>query len=134
MSLRPAKNEMRLKLSAADVIAAAAVLILAALLALWLFLPQRGETRRCVIYLNGEVVEDFNLDGSENRRIPLGGKYPCTVEVIDGEVGFTERTCPNGDCVRSGMLSRPGETAACLPDGAVIVIKGESADVDATAR
>ena len=128
MPMKRSKGEYRLKPSLLDAAAIAFVLLLA--LGTFLILGRQGagSGRRGEIILGGEVVCEIDLDTSPDREIELGGEYPCTIAVRDGEIGFVRSTCPNGDCVRSGMLKAPGDTAACLPDRAVVRVIGDGVD------
>ena len=128
MPMKRSKGEYRLRPSLLDAAAIAFVLLLA--LGTFLILGRQGagSGRRGEIILEGEVVCEIDLDTSPDREIELGGEYPCTIAVRDGEIGFVRSTCPNGDCVRSGMLKAPGDTAACLPDRAVVRVLGDGVD------
>ena len=128
MPMKRSKGEYRLRPSLLDAAAIAFVLLLA--LGTFLILGRQGagSGRRGEIILGGEVVCVIDLDTSPDREIELGGEYPCTIAVRDGEIGFVRSTCPNGDCVRSGMLKAPGDTAACLPDRAVVRVIGDGVD------
>ena len=128
MPMKRSKGEYRLRPSLLDAAAIAFVLLLA--LGTFLILGRQGagSGRRGEIILGGEVVCEIDLDTSPDREIELGGEYPCTIAVRDGEIGFVRSTCPNGDCVRSGMLKAPGDTAACLPDRAVVRVIGDGVD------
>ena len=46
--------------------------------------------------------------------------------VEEGRIRFLSSGCPDKVCVRSGWLSRTGQTAACLPAG--VVVRVQAAD------
>ena len=43
-------------------------------------------------------------------------------EVRDGQIAFIKADCPDQVCVNTGFLSRPSQTAACLPNGIVMFL------------
>ena len=57
--------------------------------------------------------------------------YTLTVRVENGTVRVSESNCPGGDCVRTGAVSRVGQSIVCMPGRVVVKIIGEeSADAD----
>ena len=90
------------------------------------------EGRVVVIEVNGELVGNFSLE--EDRFIPVDGKLGTTkVEIVGNGVRVLDSPCPHKVCVKSGTISRSGETLVCLPNGVVIRIEGEPS-VDAVSR
>ena len=82
------------------------------------------------ISVNGNAAKILNLseDGEfllENPKIRF--------EVKDGAVAFTESSCPDKICVKSGYLRYPGQMAVCLPNGVSLVITVDGG-VDAVAH
>ena len=127
--MKQSKGEYRLKATPADIIPIACVLLSALIISLIISASRNGENGRIgVITQQGEVIYEIDLDNSPDRKIEIEGAYPCVITVENGEIGFTHSTCPGGDCVRSGMLCKSGETAACLPNGTVIRITGDDTD------
>jgi len=85
-----------------------------------------------VIEVDGELVGNFSLE--EDRFIPVDGKLGTTkVEIVGNGVRVLDSPCPHKVCVKSGTISRSGETLVCLPNGVVIRIEGEPS-VDAVSR
>lgn len=106
---------------------AAAALLLAA--ALWLH-AGGGPAVAVVSGAQGEIVR-VRLDGeNEGRDLPVSEHV--TLRVEPGRICFTQSDCPDGLCVKSGWLSRPGETAVCLPERITIRVIGEG-DMDEVA-
>lgn len=104
-----------------------AVLLLITALVLWFGL------------FSEEAVEAVVLrDGIELARLDLRGmeivEYEPEPGVVirygQGTVCFASSDCPDGVCVRTGVLNRAGQTAVCLPNRLVIRVEGEG-DVDA---
>lgn len=109
----------------ADVIAVLLILALAALTAL-LRGGGRGELK-AEIMCAGETLFTINLaDESERRVIELD----CGVKILVGhnEIGFLESDCAGQQCVNTGLLTKGGECAACIPNRTVIRLKGGGGD------
>ena len=109
-----------------------AVLILAvlaaAVLLFFLYLP--GDSSAAVRIVSDSGVQTVLLDGTESYTVSSGG-YSLTVSVENGFVRVTESSCPGGDCMRTGAISRAGQSIVCLPGRVVVKIIGEeSADAD----
>ncbi|MBQ3379522.1 MAG: NusG domain II-containing protein [Clostridia bacterium] len=86
----------------------------------------------------------ITVDGKEYRRIDLSdkdyyetieidGKYKNIIEVKNGSAAFIYADCPDGDCVRSGVLSPRHNFAACLPNRVSISIVSSGSELDALA-
>ena len=92
------------------------------------------EGRVAVIEVDGELVGNFSLE--EDRFIPVDGKLGTTrVEIVGNGVRVLDSPCPHKLCVKSGPISRSGETLVCLPNRVVIRIEGgEKPSVDAVSR
>ena len=92
------------------------------------------EGRRVVIEADGGVVGNFSLE--KEQVIPVDGKLGTTrVEIADGQVRVLDSPCPYKLCVKSGPISRSGETLICLPNRVVIRIGGgDGPSVDAVSR
>lgn len=113
-----------------DILIILTVLIFAGLLYLPLILQKGGRTAE--ILVNGECVERIDLlKVSEAYTVKVTGSE---ILVEPGRIGYFRSDCPNGDCVRFGMLERPGSTAACVPNRTMIRILsggGQESDPDA---
>lgn len=102
------------------------LVVLAALgLALLLSLSARGEEAVVEVSLEGGLLAQLPLNGTD-KRLEVGGTYPLTVVIADGEVWVEDASCPGGDCQRQGHISRPGQSIACLPDRVSVAIRGQS--------
>lgn len=104
----------------ADLIAVAAILLLAG--ALWLLTNSRqGETAEIVC--GREVLYTIRLsEVKEPYEIRL--ENGITVAVEPGAVFFASSDCANQLCVRTGRLTRAGQSAACLPHKTLIRVTG----------
>ena len=105
----------------ADLILLGAILALAALV---FFLRSGAPPAEAVIRQNGAVVAEIPMaDLTETRVVRVGA---CAVEVGPEGARFIEADCPDRLCVRTGLLTRPGQTAACVPNGVTVTILGET--------
>lgn len=112
-------------ISRADVIVLAVLLLVG--LGLWILprvLPQ-GDALVAEVTVGGETVLELDLQTATVRK---------TYTLENGVVLVTENhtvavlsaDCPDKVCVNTGVLSRVGEVAACVPTGTVVTVKGES--------
>ena len=69
------------------------------------------------------------LNGTD-ATFAVEGNYPLTVAVSGGKVWIAESTCPGGDCVQQGAVSRSGESIVCLPARVTVAITGGSGSAD----
>lgn len=89
-----------------------------------LFLIRSGSRvgEEVIIEYDGGVIkrhlslsEEFELEG------PLGVSI---AKIEGGKVRMTTSPCPAKTCVRTGWISKKGETVVCIPNHIVIRIKG----------
>lgn len=69
------------------------------------------------IYYKSELVKTLDLDKGLDKEFSI----PQDEHVIfhltaDGRIRFEESDCPDLICVKTGWLSRVGQTAACIPN------------------
>ena len=90
-----------------------------------------GKSRVAVISQNGSALQTIRLDAVDRPyEMVIGGGYRNRILVERGRIRFSEANCPDLVCVRTGWISRPGETAVCLPNRVSIRIEGERKGVD----
>lgn len=122
--LRPVKWDALVVL----VIAALAI----ALAARPLWQAQQDGTLHVVISIDGEEVERAALDAycAAGTHTYESCGYTLTVQAADGRIRVAESSCPNGDCVRSGAISRAGQSIVCLPGRVAITLAGAADEYD----
>lgn len=105
----------------ADVI----VIVCVLLISLLLFVPNFFNKDELIaqIYVDGEIADEINLDKVENEYT-VSPKEDIEIRIANGEIGFTHAPCRDKLCIRSGTLTSKGQTAACLPEKVVVIIKG----------
>jgi hypothetical protein len=107
------------------------VIIVLAVVALSAFLIAQGIAGAGADYnlevrvsVNGNEVLSHPLseDAAELTVQGYGGE--SYLEIDGGRVRMIDSACPDKLCVKTGWISRPGESIVCLPNRVVIEIKG----------
>ena len=127
MSARPAAHRRFYRLSVADVVLIAFLLVAPALL---LFALARPRSDRTVanIYLAGQLLGTVPLD--RDTIVSLDGAG-VRIEFKSGRVRVEQSDCPNQLCVRTGWISRPGRSIICVPNEVLVELRGAGAGYDA---
>jgi hypothetical protein len=107
-------------------IAVLAVLVFFAIALLLFFRFGLKDGRTALISVDGRDYLTVSLDKDDEITLENGVK----IIVSDGKIGFTESDCPDLVCVHTGMLSKAGDVAACVPNKTVISVSGGEASVD----
>lgn len=121
------KRNESLRFQKGDILAVAAVILLAVFTALC-FLPGGSEDALCAeIYLNSEKIRTVSLE--EAQTFTVTGRYTNQITVSEGKIAITHSDCPGNDCVHMGYVGSGGHSIVCLPNGLEIRIVGDE-DVD----
>jgi hypothetical protein len=115
-------------------------LLVAGVLALAIFLLAQDMSRSggrhdgiLSVRVNGNEVMRLGL--SEDRELEVRGwQGESVLEIRDGRVRMVESACPDKLCVRTGWISRPGESIVCLPNRVVLEIMASGGGPDAVNR
>lgn len=116
-----------------DALVLAAVIALAVAAALLFYGPKTGSGRlTAVITQHGQTVRRIDLPVPDKElTVPLDdGTYHLTVRICGGSVRVSESDCPGQDCVRTGPISRAGQSIVCLPAQVVISLESAASEVD----
>lgn len=93
----------------------------------WRWIPS-DDALIAVVEQNGEVVKRVDLERlTEPQTLILEGEVTVTVQFEPGQVSITNADCPDQVCVRTGVLTRSGQSAVCLPARVAVRIEGENA-------
>lgn len=86
-----------------------------------------GAASTCIITTQ---TEEFRYSLAEDRILTVEGDggLLLTVTIADGGVSVTSSDCPDGVCVRTGIIQKAGEAIVCVPARVVIAIHGTSTD------
>ena len=114
-----------------DVIPMAICLVTAILIGVCCFRAATGQTLRVTT-----PTEDMVFSMAQDREICVDGRDGRElVIVIAAGQGFVKTAdCPDQVCVKTGRLSRAGQTAACLPAGVLLSVEGGKGAPDAVVR
>lgn len=88
------------------------------------------------VSVDGEVIKTLSL--SENQSYEIlgydGGVNYLVIE--DGYAYLSDADCPDQICVKTGKISKVGETIVCLPHRVVceVLKEGEDAAIDAVSN
>ena len=83
----------------------------------------------------------ISVDGVETQRIALSGLkdteqeeesngYTLHIHLTETEVWVDTSNCPTQDCVRTGHISRGGQSIVCLPARVIVALEGGPAAED----
>lgn len=103
--------------------------LLAAAVIMWAVFSLAPKGERAVIELNGEVIGSYELRSlTEPAQLELQGEngIELSLEISAEGARFISSGCPDKTCVRTGLVSKAGEAAVCLPARVAIRIEGES--------
>ncbi len=110
----------------ADIFLLVGLLILcAAILLPSYFAASSKKDLTAVVMQNGEEVKEIALsDITEAYTFTLNTDPSVTIAVEPGCIYYASADCPDKVCVKTGKLTKAGDTAACLPSKTLIVIRG----------
>jgi hypothetical protein len=101
-------------------------LVLAAALFFYFILakPSSDEVYAIISVVN---YPDMRVALDENREFALPQNPRVIFRIENGAISFAASDCPDFICIRSGWLSRPGQSAACLPNRVLLTVHGGAA-------
>ncbi len=114
-----------------DLLLAAGILAVAALLFLFQILRGTEENASAVVTVDGEITGTYCLN--EDRTVEINDSNRL---VISGGSAYMEwADCPDQVCVRHRRISRDGESIICLPNRVVISVESrEESGLDSIAQ
>ncbi len=125
-------EEKNLKLKPGDIILLAFFILFSIVLFLKPFAAKSNNLILEVIK-DGKVVYELSLSSSGEWDIS-DEKVKFRFAILkDKKVTVLDSNCPQQICVKSKMISKPGETIICIPNKIILIIKGkEEPPVDTT--
>ncbi|MDO4270051.1 MAG: NusG domain II-containing protein [Eubacteriales bacterium] len=122
---------MRSRMKWGDFVIIGAVLLLAAALAAALLWQAAGDRLYAEVWQDGVLLERVRLSDNTDRVIEVDGHNTV---VLSGKTARMQTAdCRDQVCVRTGTLTRVGQSAVCLPNRVLVKLVGEKAEVDAIA-
>ena len=107
----------RLGIKRGDILVLAALLIVSAALGIFLA-TNRTEPQYVSVKADGKEIARFPLSKDCVYRINDGN----TIEIRDGSVRMSEADCPDKICVKTGRISRSGQSIVCAPHRVTVTI------------
>ena len=105
--------------------------LLAAAALIWVLARPGGAGGWAVIIQDGTETARYPLD--TDRTVTIGGEAYNVLRISGGGASVIEANCGDHTCVRTGAVSREGETIVCLPHRLVVRIEGgEASGFDAS--
>ena len=85
-----------------------------------------------LISLASYLIIEFTKKPGETVIVKVNGTEVATysLNVEDGYAWLDDADCPDKLCVKSGRISKDGETITCLPNKVSIIVSGEKDFVD----
>ena len=123
------KRSPELKPTRRDALVVLAVLAAAAVIGARTFFAPQGAGLTVCVAIDGETVERCALESYAGGTYESRG-YTLTVAAEDGAVRVSGSDCPNQDCVRSGAISRAGQSIVCLPARVAVTLEGAADGYD----
>jgi hypothetical protein len=75
-----------------------------------------SSSKIAVVEKDGKEFCRIDLDKETSVRIiNVGGPMNVKLRVEPGAIAFYSSDCPDKICIRTGKLTKPGQTAVCLP-------------------
>lgn len=107
----------------------AAVLLGVALVAGFTLRPPVGRGRQAVVTVGGQ--ERLRIDLAKDGEYDLvAGDGHLRLEVAGGRIRVVESDCPDGICVLTGWIDRPGRPIYCAPYRTLVTVTGGSGEID----
>lgn len=102
---------------------------------LYFFLSFSPKGTIAIVEVDGEVTLERNLSQlTEPETHSLIGEQgiEVSIELSPQGAAVVSSTCPDQVCVKTGQLTRAGESAICLPARVTLRLEGAGESVDAT--
>lgn len=100
-----------------DIVIIASV-VTAFVLSLLFWLPFSKQGNRVIVKQNNEII--YNKSIYVNHTITTDSN---TIVIKDGVVYVSDADCKNQVCVKSGKISKKGESILCLPNKTIVTIE-----------
>ncbi len=109
-----------LKAHLPDIILILSLLVFSGLLIL-MFSLFRPLGDRVTVEVEGVTVATYSLSADGEYEIGEGNR----LVIEGGEAYISWADCPDHICIRTGRISRVGETVICLPNKVAVTVRGE---------
>lgn len=89
-----------------------------------------------IINKDNNVIRTIDLSLlTKTETITVQGKYKATIIAQKDRIRVLDSTCPDKICVKSGWLTKPGDSSVCVPNRLIVSIKSrDNSEVDTIAK
>src|SRR3712207_4472820 len=88
----------------------------------------RASADKVVIYFNNKLYKEYPINDKETIKIKSGG-IDNVISIHDGGVEMIHANCPDKVCVKTGFISKPGQSIVCIPHKINIkIVSDDSSD------
>ncbi|MCR4594559.1 MAG: NusG domain II-containing protein [Clostridiales bacterium] len=109
---------MRKLLTKTDIVIVLLLLCTALLLLIFCF---GGNGQKAVVKYKGKTVEEIDLNDNAYYETLINNVH---IVRENGEIYVKDSSCPDKVCVRTGHISKTGESAVCVPNRVSVTITG----------
>lgn len=102
--------------------------LLVTALTLWLVLLPREEGDAVSVYVGDALCAEFSLSDTVDGYTVTTEKGSLSLTLREGAVWVTHADCPDAVCVRTGRISKKGESIVCAPLGVCVTVEGGTLD------
>jgi hypothetical protein len=111
-----------------DVILVLVVAIVAIVPLLWGYFKSNqvnpSDSLIAVITRDGKKMAEIDLNKvQEPQYFHYDDGIEVTIIAEHGQIRFQEAACPDKICVKTGILTKPGDRAVCLPSKTIVTIQ-----------
>ncbi len=100
------------------------IAVLACAAGLFIYRPiSRNESRSVYIHCKNHPAVIVPLNAQTNITF-TNNRNHITVCIVSNYAYISESTCPLQLCVKKGRIAEPGESIICIPNAAIIAVKG----------
>lgn len=104
------------------------VCLLAVILVLFLVLRPKTAGDSVSVYVGNTLHAEFSLSNAPDSYTVTTEKGSLVLCFEDGAVFAESADCPDGVCVRTGSISKRGESIVCVPLGICVTVEGGMLD------
>ena len=99
-----------------------AVIVIVAAILIWSAFLTAETGAKVIVKQGGRIIETLPL--SEDAVFDVGGEFCNVIYVKNGEAFMFSADCPGKQCVKSGRISKEGQSIVCVPAGIVVTVEG----------
>ncbi len=124
-SINQQTNKLRSFVKKADKFIIIAIIAVAGLIVIQMSISNSGKADvYAEIYHDSDLLMTIDLSNVGAGNFHLEYNPNITFEIFpNGGIAFTSSDCPDKICVNTGKLTKPEQTAACLPNRIILTLR-----------